>query len=74
MKESRKIYFIVGPTASGKTALSIELAKKSGNKLTQTLDAEGNLVGVNTINFDDRDVADTAGREAHEKKVITQNL
>ncbi len=28
---NKKIYFIVGPTASGKTALSIELAKKIGN-------------------------------------------
>ena len=30
-ENSQKIYFIVGPTASGKTALSIELAKKLGN-------------------------------------------
>lgn len=27
----RKIYFVIGPTSSGKTALSIELAKKIGN-------------------------------------------
>jgi hypothetical protein len=49
---------------------NIELARKSGNKLTQTLDLEGNLVGVNTMNFDDREVSDVAGREAHEKHVI----
>jgi hypothetical protein len=49
---------------------NIELARKSGNKLTQTLDLEGNLVGVNTMNFDDREVSDVAGREAHEKYVI----
>ena len=30
-ENSQKIYFIVGPTASGKTALSIELAKKLGS-------------------------------------------
>jgi hypothetical protein len=40
---------------------NIELAKKSGNKLTQSLNEEGNLVGVKeTINFDDREVADSA--------------
>jgi hypothetical protein len=49
---------------------NIELARSSGNKLTQTIDADGNLVGVNTMNFDDREVSDTAGREAHEKEVI----
>lgn len=39
---------------------NIEKAKKSGNVLTQTLDNEGNLVGVKeTVNFEDRDVADT---------------
>ena len=37
---------------------NIELAKKSGNVLTQTLNEEGNLVGVReNINFEDRDVA-----------------
>jgi hypothetical protein len=36
---------------------NIEKAKKSGNVLTQTMDQEGNLVGVKeTINFEERDV------------------
>ena len=52
---------------------NIILAKKSGNKLTQTLDENGNLVGVNTMNFDDREVADVIGRELHEKNVLSQN-
>ena len=40
---------------------NIELAKKSGNVLTQTLNDEGELIGVKqTVDFDDRDVADTA--------------
>jgi hypothetical protein len=40
---------------------NIELAKKSGNKLTQSLNEDGNLIGVKeTINFDDREVADSA--------------
>lgn len=37
---------------------NIQKAKSSGNVLTQTLDEEGNLIGANTINFDDREVAD----------------
>jgi hypothetical protein len=49
---------------------NIEMARKSGNKLTQTLDTEGNLVGVNTMNFDDREVSDEIGRKAHEQSVI----
>lgn len=37
---------------------NIEKATKSGNVLTQTMDQEGNLVGVKeTVNFDDREVA-----------------
>lgn len=34
---------------------NIEKAKQSGNKLTQTMDADGNLVGANTIDFDSRE-------------------
>jgi hypothetical protein len=38
---------------------NIEKAKKSGNVLTQTMDEEGNLVGVKeTINFEEREVED----------------
>ena len=37
---------------------NIELAKVSNNKLTQTMDEQGNLIGVtNTVDFDSRDVA-----------------
>jgi hypothetical protein len=37
------------------------LAEKSGNVLTQTLDENGNLIGVKeTVNFDDREASDTA--------------
>ena len=37
---------------------NIEKAKKSGNKLTQTIDEEGNLTGVKeTVDFESRDVA-----------------
>ena len=38
---------------------NIELAKKSGNVLTQTLNEDGQLIGVReTVNFDEREVAD----------------
>lgn len=52
---------------------NIESARKSGNKLTQTLDVDGNLVGVNTMNFDDREVSSSAGRAEHESKIFEKN-
>jgi hypothetical protein len=40
---------------------NIELAKKSGNVLTQTLNEDGNLVGVKeNVDFESREVSDTA--------------
>ena len=49
---------------------NIELAKKSGNVLTQTIDEEGNLVGVNnTVNFDEREAADTDNSDAHAQQL-----
>jgi len=48
---------------------NIEKARKSGNKLTQAIDEQGNLVGVNTMNFDDREVADPQEQDAHMKSV-----
>jgi hypothetical protein len=39
---------------------NIKLAKASGNVLTQTIDEQGNLIGVKeTVNFDEREVADS---------------
>jgi hypothetical protein len=39
---------------------NIKMAEKSGNKLTQTLDEQGNLVGVReTVNFEEREAANT---------------
>jgi hypothetical protein len=38
---------------------NIKLAKKSGNVLTQTIDEQGNLIGVKeTVDFEQRDAAD----------------
>lgn len=48
---------------------NIEKARKSGNKLTQAIDEQGNLVGVNTMNFEDREVADPKEQDAHMKSV-----
>lgn len=48
---------------------NIEKAKKSGNKLTQTMDEEGNLVGVNnTVDFESRDIAEKGGDPIYQKK------
>ena len=49
---------------------NIELAKKSGNVLTQTIDEEGNLVGVkDRVNFEEREAADTDNSDAHAQQL-----
>jgi hypothetical protein len=58
---------------------NIKLAKKSGNVLTQTLDEQGNLVGVReNVNFEEREVASADMRDellktAVENEVIANN-
>jgi hypothetical protein len=47
---------------------NIEKAKKSGNKLTQTMDEEGNLIGVNQLDFDSREVAEEKGDPVYQKQ------
>ncbi len=48
---------------------NIDKARASGNKLTQTMDEEGNLVGVNnTVDFESREVAEKNGDPIHQKK------
>jgi hypothetical protein len=37
---------------------NIKLANASGNKLTQTIDEDGNLIGVNNMDFSDREIVD----------------
>lgn len=50
---------------------NIELAKKTGNTLTQTMDADGNLVGVReTTDFDSRTVANEEDKKEHESQII----
>jgi len=45
---------------------NIKLAKKSGNVLTQTIDEDGNLVGVKEkVNFEEREVADVESTKLH---------
>jgi len=49
---------------------NIELAKKSGNVLTQTMDESGNLIGVRErIDFDEREAAETDNSDAHAKQL-----
>jgi len=49
---------------------NIELAKKSGNVLTQTIDESGNLIGVkDLVNFDEREAAETDNTDAHAQQL-----
>jgi len=49
---------------------NIELANKSGNVLTQTLDENGNLVGVrDTIDFDEREAAEKDTTNVHAEQL-----
>ena len=60
----------VGPVGMWIPWENIELAKKSGNVLTQTIDESGNLIGVNnTVNFDEREAADTDNSDAHAQQL-----
>jgi len=53
---------------------NIKLAKKSGNVLTQTIDEEGNLIGVKeTVNFEEREVADVKAARLHNEMVMAAN-
>ena len=50
---------------------NIKLAEKSNNVLTQTLDEEGNLIGVKeTVNFEEREVADAESMKLHNELIL----
>lgn len=50
---------------------NIKLARKSGNVLTQTIDEEGNLVGVKEkVNFEEREVADVKATQQHNEEFL----
>lgn len=52
---------------------NIEKAKKSGNVLTQTMDDEGNLVGVQqTVNFEDREVSEVESTQLRNELLISR--
>jgi hypothetical protein len=54
---------------------NIEKAKKSGNVLTQTMNEEGELVGVlENINFEDRDVADVESTNLHNELLMKKAI
>jgi hypothetical protein len=53
---------------------NVKKAQKSGNVLTQTIDEEGNLIGVKeTVNFEEREVADEKDADEYNKSVIEAN-
>ena len=50
---------------------NIKLAQKSNNVLTQTIDEEGNLIGVKeTVDFEDREVADAESVKLHNEMLF----
>lgn len=50
---------------------NIKKAEATGNVLTQTINEDGDLVGVrDTVNFDEREAADEKERDEHNKEVI----
>jgi hypothetical protein len=52
-------------------AENIEKAKENNNVLTQTIDEEGNLVGVKeTVDFESREVADAESTKLHNEMII----
>jgi hypothetical protein len=52
---------------------NIEKAKASGNVLTQTMDEDGNLIGVKeTVNFEEREVADTETTQLRNELLMAQ--
>jgi hypothetical protein len=53
---------------------NIKKARESGNVLTQTLDENGNLVGANTINYDEREVSDPKEQERLFKEAMDAAL
>jgi hypothetical protein len=53
---------------------NIKNAKKSGNKLTQTVDEDGNLVGVKeTVDFDSRTATTDEETKAYNESVLDAN-
>ena len=53
---------------------NIKLAKKSGNKLTQSIDEQGNLIGVKeTVDFDGREVATEEETKSYNEQVYEYN-
>jgi hypothetical protein len=49
---------------------NVKKAQKSGNKLTQTLDENGNLVGVmDNVNFEEREAAEKDTKDTLDKQL-----
>lgn len=54
---------------------NIELAKKSGNVLTQTMNADGDLIGVKeNVDFDSREVSDSVSTNLRNELLAAGNL
>jgi hypothetical protein len=54
---------------------NVKNAQKSGNKLTQTIDEEGNLVGVKeTVDFESREATTEEETKAYNEQVLAYNI
>ena len=54
---------------------NVKQAQKSGNKLTQTIDEQGNLIGVKeTVDFDSREVANEEDTKKYNNEVLQRSL
>jgi hypothetical protein len=54
---------------------NIKKAEKSGNKLTQSIDENGNLVGVmETVDFESREATTEEETKAYNERVLEYNL
>lgn len=52
---------------------NVRKARETGNKLTQTIDDDGNLVGVKeTVDFESREVATEEGAKEHNNRLLEQ--
>ena len=50
---------------------NIKMAEKTGNKLTQSITKDGDLIGVNeTVNFEEREATTEEDTKAHNEKMF----
>ena len=72
-QEKMKNEEIIRETKKKAIMENIEKAKSSGNVLTQSMDDDGNLIGVKeTVNFEEREVADAESTQLRNELLMEQ--